>query len=88
MKRLLIAVLLVQLTGCAIIHSTGLSEQKPVLTTSMLKKEFDTLPPPATGKPVSVAVYNFLDKTGQRRPQANVASLSTAVTQGAETFLI
>ena len=88
MKRLLIIILLVQLTGCAIIQSTGLSEQKPVLTTSMLKKEFDTLPPPATGKPVSVAVYNFQDKTGQRRPQANVASLSTAVTQGAETFLI
>jgi curli production assembly/transport component CsgG len=70
------------------IQSTGLSEQKPALTTSMLKKEFETLPPPATGKPVSVAVYSFQDKTGQRRPQANVASLSTAVTQGAETFLI
>jgi len=84
----LLTLLLVQLTGCAMIQSTGLSEQKPALTTSMLKKEFETLPPPATGKPVSVAVYSFQDKTGQRRPQANVASLSTAVTQGAETFLI
>jgi curli production assembly/transport component CsgG len=37
---------------------------------------------------VSVAVYSFLDKTGQRRPATNVASLSTAVTQGAEAFLI
>jgi curli production assembly/transport component CsgG len=53
-----------------------------------VKKEFDTIPAPANGKPVSVAVYSFADKTGQRRPQANVASLSTAVTQGAETFLI
>jgi curli production assembly/transport component CsgG len=88
MKQVLLILLLLQLTGCAIIQSTGLSEQKPALTTSMLKKEFDTLPPPAAGKPVSVAVYSFLDKTGQRRPQANVASLSTAVTQGAETFLI
>jgi len=88
MRQLLLTLLLVQLTGCAMIQSTGLSEQKPALTTSMLKKEFDTLPPPATGKPVSVAVYSFQDKTGQRRPQANVASLSTAVTQGAETFLI
>jgi curli production assembly/transport component CsgG len=70
------------------IQSTGALDQKPVLTKSMLKKEFDTLPPPLTGKPVSVAVYNFADKTGQRRPQANVASLSMAVTQGAETFLI
>jgi curli production assembly/transport component CsgG len=53
-----------------------------------VKKEFDTIPAPAAGKPVSVAVYSFSDKTGQRRPQANVASLSSAVTQGAETFLI
>jgi curli production assembly/transport component CsgG len=53
-----------------------------------VKKEFDTIPSPAAGRPVSVAVYSFADKTGQRRPQANVASLSSAVTQGAETFLI
>ena len=59
MRQLLLTLLLVQLTGCAMIQSTGLSEQKPALTTSMLKKEFETLPPPATGKPVSVAVYSF-----------------------------
>ena len=78
------------LSGCAVIQSTGLSETGPEVTTQMksVKKEFDTLPGPATGKPLSVAVYSFADKTGQRRPQANVASLSTAVTQGAETFLI
>jgi curli production assembly/transport component CsgG len=91
MKRLLILFLLIStLSGCAIIQSTGLSETAPELTGQMrqVKKEFDTIPAPAAGKPVSVAVYSFLDKTGQRRPQANVASLSTAVTQGAETFLI
>jgi curli production assembly/transport component CsgG len=54
----------------------------------MMQKEFDTIAAPASNKPLSVAVYSFADKTGQRRPQANVASLSTAVTQGAETFLI
>ena len=72
------------------IQSTGLTEADPTVTTSMrgVKKEFDTIPAPAAGKPVSVAVYSFADKTGQRRPQANVASLSSAVTQGAETFLI
>jgi len=69
-------------------QSTGLTESKPEVQTSVLQKEFDKLPSPATGKPVSVAVYSFGDKTGQRRPQANIASLSTAVTQGAETFLI
>jgi curli production assembly/transport component CsgG len=78
------------LSGCAVIQSTGLSEVDPTLTTQRenVKKEYDNIPAPSNGKPVSVAVYSFADKTGQRRPQANVASLSTAVTQGAETFLI
>jgi curli production assembly/transport component CsgG len=60
----------------------------PEVTKTMMKRDFDTIPPPSTGRPVSVAVYSFLDKTGQRRNVTNIASLSTAVTQGAETFLI
>ncbi|MDB5236513.1 MAG: curli production assembly/transport component CsgG, partial [Hymenobacter sp.] len=35
-----------------------------------------------------VAVYKFRDQTGQYKPQANGASFSTAVTQGATTMLI
>ena len=91
MKKTLLALSVVALlNGCAIIQSTGLNEVDPTVTTQRdnIKKEFDTIPAPAAGRPVSVAVYSFADKTGQRRPQANVASLSTAVTQGAETFLI
>ena len=89
-KTLLTLTIVLMLSGCAVIQSTGLSETDPTLTTQRVgvKKEFDSIPAPAAGKPVSVAVYGFTDKTGQRRPQANVASLSTAVTQGAETFLI
>ena len=72
------------------IQTTGLSETDPTVTTQRegVKREFDTLPSPGAGKRVSVAVYSFQDKTGQRRPQANVASLSMAVTQGADSFLI
>ena len=91
MTRTLLSLSIVALlSGCAMIQSTGLSEADPTVTTSMrgVKKEFDSIPAPAAGKPISVAVYSFADKTGQRRPQANVASLSSAVTQGAETFLI
>ena len=62
-------------------------EYKPQLAEAKLQKEFDDIPPP-DGKKVTVAVYSFLDKTGQRRPTAGIASLSTAVTQGAEVFLI
>jgi len=89
-KTILVLSIVSMLSGCAVIQTTGLTETDPTVTTQRVnvKKEFDTIPAPAAGKPVSVAVYSFADKTGQRRPQANVASLSTAVTQGAETFLI
>ena len=87
MKQTIIALAVVMsLSGCAVTHSARI--EQPVVATSMLQKEFDTIPAPASGKPVSVAVYSFQDKTGQRRPTANIASLSTAVTQGAEAFLI
>ena len=89
MKKLLLSLaVIVLLNGCAVIHSTSLTETKPTVTGTMMQKEFDAIPPPAAGKSLSVAVYSFRDLTGQRRPQANVASLSTAVTQGAESFLI
>jgi curli production assembly/transport component CsgG len=43
--------------------------------------------PPAENKPV-VAVYNFLDKTGQRKDSVTGQSFSTAVTQGGTELLI
>tara|TARA_R110000822_G_scaffold79197_2_gene189547 strand:- start:535 stop:1443 length:909 start_codon:yes stop_codon:yes gene_type:complete len=43
--------------------------------------------PPAEIMPI-VAVYGFVDKTGQRRPEQNIASFSTAVTQGGTEILI
>lgn len=87
MIRILIILLMLSLQGCA--TSTLLNEpKKPTAVKNLMAKEFDTIPKPATGKPVVVAVYTFSDKTGQRRPQSNIASLSTAVTQGADSFLI
>ena len=43
--------------------------------------------PPAVEKPV-IAVYKFLDKTGQRKQKGDAAMFSTAVSQGSETMLI
>lgn len=40
------------------------------------------------GPRIPIAVYKFGDLTGQRKPSANYASLSSAVTQGGEVFLI
>ena len=78
--------LILLLSGCAVTQKAGV-EFKPEVAENKLQREFDAVPPP-NGKKVTVAVYGFADKTGQRRPQANVASLSTAVTQGSEVFLI
>lgn len=87
MTRLLALFLVLMLSGCA--STTVISDpKKPTAVKNLMQKEFDIIPGPATGKPVVVAVYSFNDKTGQRRPQATFANLSTAVTQGAESFLI
>lgn len=91
MKSIAYPFILLLLVGCAIQQKTNqLSDVQPFppkVATNQLQKEFDTIPAPA-GRKVSVAVYQFIDKTGQRKPQPGVASFSTAVTQGAEVFLI
>ena len=43
--------------------------------------------PPAKERPV-VAVYQFADKTGQRKPKDNIADFSTAVSQGGVELVI
>jgi curli production assembly/transport component CsgG len=86
MRKLLAVFMLFMLVGCATTSKFS-SPEKPTQVKNLMQKEFDTIPPPA-GKPVVVAVYSFLDKTGQRRPAATIANLSTAVTQGADAFLI
>jgi len=44
--------------------------------------------PELDGKTMTIAVYSFSDKTGQRKPADNIANLSSAVTQGAEVWVI
>ena len=48
--------------------------------------DLKSLPKPAGSIPVSV--YSFRDQTGQYKPQTNVSSFSTAVTQGANSILV
>jgi len=84
MKYLLLLSLL--LSGCAVVQKAGF-EFQPEVTVNKLEKEFDAVPSP-DGKKLTVAVYSFKDLTGQRKPTPGIASFSTAVTQGAEVFLI
>ena len=50
-------------------------------------KEIATIQPPV-GDPIILAVYDFVDLTGQKKPGTNFASMSTAVTQGSYQILI
>ena len=90
MRQLIIISLLLLTTGCAITQKAGQIvgvEHTPKVAENKLQKEFDGIPAPA-GPKLSVAVYSFQDKTGQRKATPGVASFSTAVTQGADVFLI
>ena len=82
-KLIATAMMALFMTGC----STPFSFSSPEPMVSQIQKEFDNIEE-IDGSPVVVAVYTFLDKTGQRRPSENVAHLSTAVTQGGEAWLI
>jgi|TARA_B110000908_G_scaffold107648_1_gene126461 curli production assembly/transport component CsgG len=43
---------------------------------------------PLNGPVMTIGIYGFTDKTGQRKPAENIANLSSAVTQGAEVWVI
>jgi len=93
MKKVLLAsAITVLLTGCASFSQvdklvTGTQFQDPKVEETILTEDKYEIPKPKSG-PVAVAVYSFIDRTGQRKPNPQVAQLSSAVTQGAETYLI
>lgn len=82
---MLLAVFLI--TGCA---ATGESrfDSKPAEVQIAPMREQLMAMPELNGPKITIAVYEFRDKTGQRQPNKNIASLSTAVTQGAEVWVI
>ena len=89
MKILLLIAGALLLNGCAAMVGAGsglaLEPKGPEIVPSAAHQLLN-LPPPNT-KAV-VAVYTFTDKTGQRKTIDNIASFSTAVTQGSDDILI
>ena len=87
-------ILLLLLQGCA---SLGMKDyhsecvdglvcvQGPVLEPSTTQQLLDL---PWPNQKTVVAVYDFPDLTGQRKSSDNIASFSTAVTQGADHILV
>jgi len=78
------------LQGCAVVPSLQTLDNveiSPVIQESPVSDRLAAVPP-IDGEKLTVAVYGFLDKTGQRKPSDSVANLSSAVTQGAEAWVI
>jgi curli production assembly/transport component CsgG len=83
----IIVLLCLLLSGCANWPSPFVTWTNEPELLDMKPKEKTILPPPKDGK-IVVAVYSFLDKTGQRKDSATIAKLSSAVTQGGESILL
>lgn len=76
------------LGGCASTKSDSVfyGETPYTLDTETIKRLQNV---PALGQPpITIAVYNFPDRTGQRKPNTKFSQLSTAVTQGPEAWVI
>ena len=58
-----------------------------VRTQTVAYKDLSNIKSPK-GEPIIIAVYDFLDMTGQKKPGGSFASMSTAVTQGSYQILI
>jgi len=91
MVKYVAIVLCLLLTGCAGKGNTQKLIEKEVEAPEVItQKRFNEILEiqPPDGPVVPIAVYRFQDMTGQRKPSSNYASLSSAVTQGAEVFVI
>ena len=92
MKRLLILLgILVTLGGCSNTMQQSLAIKAdagpPRIQPAPLAERMSQVPE-LDGKKMTIAVYSFQDKTGQRKPADNIANLSSAVTQGSEVWVI
>ena len=80
-KYIAIFLLSLLLVGCA-----G-KAKFDVRTQTVAYKDLSNIQSP-NGEPIIIAVYDFIDMTGQKKPGGSFASMSTAVTQGSYQILI
>ncbi|MGI5310562.1 CsgG/HfaB family protein [Rheinheimera sp. WS51] len=87
MKRFLLTLSsIVVLSGCSLLPKPEINiTAAQIDMVSPVMQELQKQSKPRS--PIPVSVYAFRDQTGQYKPQANVSSFSTAVTQGATSVL-
>ena len=89
MKTLLALILTIVITGCVstpdkIDYYKDLPPQQHATPTSELLVNLPAL----DGEVITIAVYSFLDETGQRKPSDKFSQLSTAISQGVDVWVI
>jgi curli production assembly/transport component CsgG len=85
-RTLTLTLAILLLTSCA----GNLNNKKwstPEVARSPIQSVLDSTPP-LDGQKITIAVYGFQDKTGQRKPNDKFSVLSSAVTQGSEVWVI
>ena len=90
MKLISLIIAVSLLGGCAMnpsLQKLRESEVSPVVQESPIQQRLEDVPE-LEGEKITIAVYSFMDRTGQRKPSDMVASLSSAVTQGSEAWVI
>ena len=84
-----VAGVLCLLTGCA---STGSNQYsnvaEPYIEGTTTYEKLREIPDLGNQPMITIAVYEFTDQTGQRKPNPKFSQLSTAVTQGPDVWVI
>jgi len=87
-KIFAIIALICSLNGCAKHHNKVETGAVPFIEGSSTRHMLEAIPE-LKGQPmITIAVYSFPDWTGQRKPNTKFSQLSTAVSQGADTWVI
>jgi len=85
-RTALAIVMAIALSGCAGTMNKA-DWTPPEVARSPIQNTLDTVPP-LDGPKITIAVYAFTDKTGQRKPNENFSQLSSAITQGSEVWVV
>ena len=76
------------LTGCASNSQNIKKGAEPFIEGSTTIELLREIPDLDNQPVITIAVYEFTDQTGQRKPNPNFSQLSTAVTQGPDVWVI
>lgn len=86
-KGLIVMLASLGLTACSMVPKPSDLNVTPAEINQRSSTMQTLLDNPLPENRIPVTVYSFRDQTGQYKPQANVSSFSTAVTQGATSIL-